>query len=92
MKYHETKSEWIANSNNIKIKLDSKDLNRADKAKYLGDILTADGKLDETIAARKSTISGMVAELSCIMEEVGEMKIEAAVQYYTEIIYHKKNA
>ena len=80
MKFHETKSEWISNSKkDLQINLDNKPLKRAEKAKYLGDILTPDGKIDETIAHRKSAVTGMMAELSTIMDEIGECRIEATI-------------
>ena len=54
---------------------------RVKKSKYLGDILTPDGRIDETISQRKSAITGII-ELSTIMEEIGDCTIEAALQYY----------
>ena len=55
----------------------------------LGDILTPDGKVDETIRQRKSAITGMLAEISTIMDEMGECRIEAALQYYNGILCPK---
>lgn len=90
MKFHELKSEWISNSKeDLQIRLDDKPLKRSAKAKYLGDILTPDGKIDETIAHRKSAVTGITAELSTIMDEVGETRIEALIQYHNGIIIPK---
>ena len=90
MKFHEIKSQWMSNSKtNLEVKLDHKPLKRVKKAKYLGDMLTPDGKIDETIAQRKSAITGMMVELSLIMDDIGESRIEVALQYYTGIITPK---
>ena len=90
MKFHETKSVWLSNSKQkLDITLDDKQLPRAKNAKYLGDILTPDGKVDETIRQRKSAITGMLAEISTIMDEMGECRIEAALQYYNGILCPK---
>ena len=51
--------------------------------------MTPDGKIDETIRQRKSAITGMLAEISTIMDEMGESRIEAALQYYNGILCPK---
>ena len=45
-------------------------IKEVDKEKYLGDILSKDGKNDQTIAARKSTGMGIVTQILLMLDEV----------------------
>ena len=51
----------------MSINLAGNKLNKAEQYKYLGEIITPDGKLDETIQQRGNQITGITAELSTII-------------------------
>ena len=65
-------------------------LNQKTSSKYLGDIISDDGKLDETIEDRKMNINGTIAEIKSIMHQAEEdLEITAAKQYHEGIILTK---
>ena len=80
----------MTTGNDENIILDNMEIERAEHYKYLGDEITADGKLDKTIEKRKATITGMTAELNQILEEIDYVnKFRAVIQYYKSIIAAK---
>ena len=90
MEFHPTKSSYIASKNiHPNITLGSTKLLQSDEYKYLGDILTPDGKPNATIKARRNKITGITAELNAILEKVKQtsaLSIDAILQYHNSII------
>ena len=87
MEYHESKSKYMTTGNDADIQLNKKGLEKAMEYKYLGDLITPDGGIDETIKTRKGAITGMTAELNQILEEIESTnKFKAIIRYYDSII------
>ena len=87
MQYHETKSKYMTTGKDEDIKLSGKPMQKAASYKYLGDMITPDGGIKETIQTRKGTIAGMTAELNQILEEMDYVnKFKAVLQFYNGII------
>ena len=90
MQFHPIKSEVVSNiKQELNIQLDGKEMKRVSSAKYLGDIITPDGKQDKTISSRRSAVTGITAEISVIMEEMIDAKFDATIQYYNGIVIPK---
>ena len=91
MLFHERKTVYITNSKEKEnIKINNNILDRKTTAKYLGDIITSDGKHEENIEDRKMSINGMIAEIKSIMQATKEdIEICAAKQYHLGIIIPK---
>ena len=94
MKFHPTKSAFITTKpiGKSTIKLGGTILEETSSYKYLGDILTSDGKLKETIAQRKNGITGVTAELNAITDSLQQSSlfIPAILQYHSAIILTAK--
>ena len=90
MKFHPTKSAFITTKpiGKSTIKLGGTILEENSTYKYLGDILTSDGKLKETIAQRRNGIAGVTAELNAITDSLRQSSlfIPAILQYHSAII------
>ena len=90
MLFHKLKTVYISNTQNSHIMLNNKQINQVKSTKYLGDIISDNGKLDETIEDRRLKINGIVAEIRSIMMEAEEdLEILAAIQYYEGIVKSK---
>ena len=90
MLFHETKTVFISNSKNSKISINNANISQKNAAKYLGDIISDDGKYDQTIEERKLNINGIIAEIKSIMYQAEEdLEITAAKQYHEGIIVTK---
>ena len=90
MLFHKSKTVYISNTQNNQINLNDKQVNQVKSTKYLGDIITDNGKLDENIEDRRLKINGVVAEIRSIMMEAEEdLEILAAIQYYEGIVKTK---
>ena len=91
MLFHERKTVYITNSKEQGIiKINNGSLDRKTSTRYLGDIITNDGKYQENIEDRKLSINGMIAEIKSIMQETKEdIEISAAKQYHLGIIVPK---
>ena len=90
MLFHEIKTVFISNSKNAKININNSNLSQKYAAKYLGDIITEDGKYDQTIEERKMNINGIIAEIKSIMYQAEEdLEISAAKQYHEGIVVTK---
>ena len=82
MEFHETKSKYMTTGSEVSIELNNKQIPKAKEYKYLGDIITPDGKLDATIKVRKNAVRGITAELTQIIGEIDQhMKVKAFIQY-----------
>ena len=90
MKFQPTKSAFITTKpiGKLTIKLGGTILEETSSYKYLGDILTSDGKLKETIAQRRNGITGVTAELNAITDSLQQSSlfIPAILQYHSAII------
>ena len=92
MEFHPIKTKvMIVNSTqDDEIKLAKDKLEKVNKMKYLGDIITNNGKIDELIAERKNSISGITAELVTILAQIdSDLKITSILQYIQGIIIPK---
>lgn len=92
MEFHPDKSKYI-NTEVIEenIKLGNTEIKLTDNYAYLGDILTADNRLKETIDLRSKTCTATVAELNAIIEETvaEDILIDAVITYHKAIIIPK---
>ena len=81
MEFHPIKTKIMKiNSQESEIKLGEHHLEYTDKMKYLGDIISNDGKVDELIKDRKNAITGITAELVSIMSQIqNETAIKAKI-------------
>ena len=89
MEFHPTKSMWMTTkTSDQEIELSNTILKQSSEYKYLGDILTSDGKISETITQRKNSIIGITAELNAITDELRQstIHIDAVLQYHHGII------
>ena len=80
--YNYKKSELTSARNKLK---------KAEQYKYLGEIITPDGKLDETIRQRGNQITGITAELTTIISLIDDddKPIQAVKRYHEAIILPK---
>ena len=86
------KSMFIATKNQgTEINLAGCKIKQTQKYKYLADIITPTGNLDETIHQRNNQILGITAELSTIISLIDEtgLHISVAIAYYRAIIIPK---
>ena len=78
------------NCQESEIKLGEHNLEHANKMKYLGDIISNDGRMDELIKDRKNAITGITAELVSIMSQIqNETAIRAKIQFIRGILVPK---
>ena len=91
MEFHPIKTKIMKiNSQESEIKLGEHHLEYTDKMKYLGDIISNDGKIDELIKDRKNAITGITAELVSIMSQIqNETAIKAKIQFIRGILVPK---
>ena len=92
MRYHDEKSMFISTKKQeAEINLAGYKIKEFQKYKYLADIITPSGNLDETIHQRKNQILGITAELSTIISLIDEtgLHISTAIAYYKAIIIPK---
>lgn len=92
MKYHEDKSMYLSTSyENHQVILAGHQLKKAEKYKYLADIITPTGGLGETIKQRKNQILGLTTELATIISLIDEsgLHVMTAKKYYEAIIIPK---
>ena len=90
MEFHETKTVIMCSSKNKpKIYLNNKLVKIVDEYKYLGDNITINNKYNKLIQERKNSITGLVAELVSINNEIKEYSITASLQYLNGIIVPK---
>ena len=92
MEFHPDKSKYISTiKNDEKIILADNVLKETQNYEYLGDIITADGRLKETIEHRNKSCTATVAELNAIIEETvaEDILIEAVITYHNSIIIPK---
>ena len=91
MEFHPIKTKIMKiNSQESEIKLGEHHLEYTDKMKYLGDIISNDGKVDELIKDRKNAITGITAELVSIMSQIqNETAIKAKIQFIRGILVPK---
>jgi hypothetical protein len=63
-------------------------MKRSDKEKYLGDILTTDGKVNENVEERKAKGMGAANQILSILQEIsfGYSFFEMAMLFRTSII------
>ena len=89
MEFHPTKSSFLTSKNTHPlITIGSTKLQQSSEYKYLGDILTPDGKPTLTIKSRRNRITGLTAELNAIIETLHQthLNIDAIMQYHNGII------
>ena len=92
MEFHPDKSKYINTfKNEEKIILGNNELKQTQSQEYLGDVISADGRLKETIELRSKSCTATVAELNAIIEEtVSEnILIDAVITYHNSIIIPK---
>ena len=90
MMFHKLKTVFISNTQKKDIKLNNNQIKQVKSTKYLGDIISDNGKLDENIEDRRLKVNGVVAEIRSIMMEAEEdLEIQAAIQYYEGIVKTK---
>lgn len=92
MEFHQDKSKYIKTSKDeTDIKLGTFILKETNSYQYLGDIISADGILKDTIEARSKLCTSTVAELNSIIEETVDenILIEAVITYHNSIIIPK---
>ena len=92
MEFHpkKTKVMEINSKNENEILLGENKLGYVKQMKYLGDIISYDGKYDEMIRERRNVIEGITAELVTIMAQINvENEISAVIQYIQAIIKPK---
>ena len=92
MEFHRDKSQVLeTQASNKSVTLGQITLKETESYKYLGDIITADGTLKETIEDRSKSCTATVAELNSIIEEtVSEnILIDAVITYQNSIIIPK---
>ena len=90
MEFHDEKTVIMTNSKDKpQIILNNKVVPKVDEYKYLGDVLTAEESYTELIRERRSAITGTVAELVTISNEIQQKNVIAAVQYPNGIIIPK---
>ena len=91
MEFHPIKTKIMKiNSPEPEIKLGEHHLEYTNKMKYLGDIISNDGKIDDLIKDRKNAITGMTAELVSIMAQIqNETAIKAKIQFIRGILIPK---
>ena len=93
MKFHEEKTVcMIINSRKEckeNITLDGRKVKMVEEYKYLGDVVTANGKYNRTIQERENGITGMTAELSNIISETSGLEIKAILQFMKQVILPK---
>lgn len=89
MEFHPTKSMWMSTKKtNEDVLLSKTTINQTQEYKYLGEIITSDGKINETILQRKNSITGITAELNAITDQLrnSQIHIDAVLQYHNHII------
>ena len=95
MEFHPDKSKYMTTqksvNNNNKIILGNTKLQETDEYTYLGDSITPDGRLKETLELRSKSCTAVVAELNAIIEEtVAEnILIDAVLTYHHSIVLTK---
>ena len=91
MEFHPAKTKIMQiYGSEEQIKLGKNNLKYAKSMKYLGDIITRDGTIDEMIKERKNSIAGMTAELVAIMSQIkDETEFYAINQFIRGIIIPK---
>ena len=90
MQFHEEKTVYVTNQNNLCITLNNVVLKQEEAVKYLGDYISADMRYHHTIDSRKMIINGIIAELKAITScATAHMEIKAAIQYHQLIIVPK---
>ena len=92
MKYHEDKSMYLTtNQDNPQVILAGHQLKKTNKYKYLADIITPSGALDETIKQRKNQVLGLTTEIATIISLIDEsgLHLKTAKKYYEAIIIPK---
>ena len=92
MEFHPDKSKYMNTfKHEEKIIIGNTKLAITQRYEYLGDVISADGRLMETIDQRSKSCTATVAELNAIIEEtVAEnILIDAVVTYHNSIIIPK---
>ena len=92
MEFHQDKSKYMSTEKvKATIKLGEIVLKETDSYVYLGDIISTDGTLKETIEARNKSCTSTLAELNSILEETApeNILIEAVITYHNSIIIPK---
>ena len=91
MEFHPTKTKVMQiNGSDNEIKLGQNSLKYVNSMKYLGDIISRDGTVDEMIKERKNSIAGITAELVAIMSQIkDETEFTAISQFVRGIIVPK---
>ena len=92
MEFHplKTKVLKINTKSEKEIKLGINKIGYVNEIKYLGDLISNDGKIDEMLKERKNSINGITAELVTILAQINvETEIPAILQYIHGIIIPK---
>ena len=92
MEFHplKTKVLKINTKSEKEIILGTNKIGYVNEIKYLGDLISNDGKIDEMIKERKNSINGITAELVTILSQINvETEIPAIIQYIQGIIIPK---
>lgn len=92
MEFHQDKSKFMSTTREkTTIKLGNIMLKETDSYLYLGDVISKDGALKESIEARRKSCTSTVAELNSIIEETASenILIEAVITYHNSIIIPK---
>ena len=92
MEFHplKTKVLKINTKSEKEIILGKNKIGYVNEIKYLGDLISNDGKIDEMLKERKNTINGITAELVTILSQINvETEIPPIIQYIQGIIIPK---
>ena len=89
MAFHPDKTKVMNNKQEIEVTLNKNQVTNTRKYKYLGDIISIDGKHTELINERRNVCAGTVAELVSINYETQQYNLIASVQYLEGVIIPK---
>ena len=92
MEFHPDKSKYISTKkSDDRIDIGDTQLKITDNYIYLGDVISANGALKETIDLRSKACTAVVAELNAIIEETvaEDILIDAVILYHKSIIIPK---
>ena len=86
MEFHQDKTVCMTLKGKDQIKLNNREIKNVKTYKYLGDIVTSDGKYDEMIKQRGNVITGATIEIINIIKSIENINIHKIIIYYNAII------
>ena len=86
MEFHQDKTVCMTLKERDQINLNNREIKNVKIYKYLGDVITSDGKYDEMIKQRGNVITGATIEIINIIKSIENINIQKIITYYNAII------